>query len=192
MHSVRWWIVPPILLATLSAPVATARLPRTSQTICSAVSDDISDCPRANQIESTPIASSSHVISIWGGARETIALKSDGAVWTWGLNACTLGSGGCGKLGDGTQTSSSLLIQVHGPGNVGYLTSITAIMGGEHANYALKSDGTVWAWGGNFVGQLGDGTYTNTVIPVQVSGLTAVRSLGGRGCHSLAIQMDRA
>src|SRR5438105_11995692 len=94
-------------------------------------------------------AAAANVISLWGGARETIALKSDGTVWTWGLNDCgILGTGACSKLGDGTQLDRLVPVQVHGPGNAGYLTSITAIMGGEHANYALKSDGTVWAWGG--------------------------------------------
>jgi YD repeat-containing protein len=130
------------------------------------------------------------VVSIWGGARESIVLKSDGTVWNWGINDCILGSGPCGKLGDGTATERDMPVQVHGPGNVGYLTSVTAIMGGEHANYAIKSDGTLWAWGGNFVGQLGDGTFTNTVTPVQVSGLTSVTSLGGRGYHNLAIKSD--
>ena len=131
-----------------------------------------------------------HVISIWGGARESIVLKSDGTVWDWGINDCILGTGPCGKLGDGTTTERDMPVQVHGPGNVGYLTSITAIMGGEHTNYALKSDGTLWAWGGNFTGQLGDGTYTNSETPVQVSGLTSVTSLGGRGYHNLAIKSD--
>lgn len=135
--------------------------------------------------------SSAKVISISGGARESIAIKSDGTVWTWGLNSCSnLGTGACGKLGDGTEISRSIPVQVHGPGDVGYLTSITAIMGGEHTNYALKSDGTAWAWGGNFVGQLGDGTYTNTVVPVQVSGLISVTLLGGRGYHNLAVKSD--
>jgi alpha-tubulin suppressor-like RCC1 family protein len=63
-------------------------------------------------------------------------------------------------------------------------------MGGEHANYAVKSDGTLWAWGGNFVGQLGNGTYTNTTTPVQVSGLISVTELGGRGYHNLAVKSD--
>jgi alpha-tubulin suppressor-like RCC1 family protein len=81
---------------------------------------------------------------------------------------------------------------VHGPGNAGVLTSVTAVMGGEHANYAVKSDGTLWAWGGNFVGQLGNGTYTNTTTPVQVSGLISVTALGGRGYHNLAVTSDGA
>src|SRR5689334_8971472 len=84
-------------------------------------------------------------ISVWGGARHSIALMSDGTVWDWGLNAW-------GMLGDGTTSvwptdfvnDRHLPIQVHGPGNVGYLNSMTAIMGGETHNFALKSDGTVW------------------------------------------------
>jgi alpha-tubulin suppressor-like RCC1 family protein len=132
------------------------------------------------------------VISIWGGARESIALKSDGTVWTWGLNNCSngFGNGACGKLGDGTQLTRTVPVRVHGPGDIGYLNSVKAIMGGEHANYALKTDGTLWAWGGNFVGQLGDGTYTNSLTPVQVSGLNSVKSLGGRGYHNLAVKED--
>lgn len=135
--------------------------------------------------------SPANVISLWGGARSSIALKSDGTVWTWGANDCgLLGSGICGKLGDGTQISRSIPIQVHGPGNSGYLTNVNAIMAGEHENYALRSDGTVWSWGGNFAGQLGNGTYTNTTSPVQVSGLVSVTALGGRGYHTLAIRSD--
>jgi alpha-tubulin suppressor-like RCC1 family protein len=137
------------------------------------------------------VVSAVTVISLWGGARSSLALKSDGTVWAWGANNCSgLGSGACGKLGDGTQITRTIPIQVHGPGNIGYLTSITAIMAGEHENYALNSDGTLWAWGGNFFGQLGDGTYTNTVTPVQVSGLISVTALGGRGYHNLALTSD--
>lgn len=135
--------------------------------------------------------SPANVISLWGGARSSIALRSDGTVWTWGANDCgLLGSGICGKLGDGTQISRSIPIQVHGPGNSGYLTNVNEIMAGEHENYALRSDGTVWSWGGNFAGQLGNGTYTNTTSPVQVSGLVSVTALGGRGYHTLAIRSD--
>src|SRR5205085_3257767 len=112
-------------------------------------------------------ASTMRIISLWGGARESIALRSDGTVWDWGLSLCALGNGSCGKLGDGTEISRTVPVQVHGPGNVGFLNSVTAIMGGEHHNYALRADGTVWAWGGNFVGQLGIGSFTNSNLPVQ-------------------------
>jgi alpha-tubulin suppressor-like RCC1 family protein len=48
------------------------------------------------------------------------------------------------------------------------LNSVSAIMGGEHANYALRSDGTVWAWGSGGNGELGNNTYADSSIPVPV------------------------
>jgi YD repeat-containing protein len=180
-----------VLAIVVSAHAATSDLPETNQTICRDAVGKPIGCAQAARGRVAPASSSARVISLWGGARESIALKSDGTVWTWGLNQCSnLGTNPCSKLGDGTEISRSIPIQVHGPGNVGYLTSITAIMGGEHANYALKSDGTLWAWGGNFVGQVGDGTYTNTVAPVQISSLISMTALGGRGYHNLAVKSD--
>jgi alpha-tubulin suppressor-like RCC1 family protein len=139
---------------------------------------------------------SPRVVSIWGGARHGLVLKSDGTVWDWGINMS-------GLLGDNTVSTfpptdpfvggtndRHLPIQVHGPGDVGYLASIVAVMGGEPHNFALKADGTVWSWGSNMFGQLGDGTTVDRPTPVQVSGLTKVNSLGGRGYHSLAVRSD--
>lgn len=180
-----------VLVVVVAVQAATSDLPQTDQVICRNAAGKPIGCAEADRPWVTSAISPAKVISLWGGARESIALKSDGTVWTWGLSSCSgLGTGACGKLGDGTSISRSLPIQVHGPGNIGYLTSTTAIMGGEHANYAVKSDGTLWAWGGNFVGQLGDGTYTNTTTPVQVSGLISVTALGGRGYHNLAVKSD--
>src|SRR3977135_419936 len=86
-----------------------------------------------------PLAAvSADVVSIWGGARGTVILKSDGTVWTWG-------AGSFGKLGINTTTGRSLVpVEVHGAANIDYLHSVTAIMGGESHNMALKSDGTLW------------------------------------------------
>jgi len=67
------------------------------------------------------------------------------------------------------------------------LTGVTAIAVGWRHTVALKNDGTVWAWGLNGYGELGDGTYTNRPTPVQVSGLTGVLAIGAGGFHSLAI-----
>jgi uncharacterized repeat protein (TIGR02543 family) len=121
--------------------------------------------------------------SIWGGAREVITLKPDGTVWTWGLNAR-------GQLGNGTTTDSSLPVQVLGPGGTGFLSGITAVMGGEQHNIALKSDGTVWTWGSGKEDQLGNGNAIDSSTPVQVSGLTSIVMLGSRGYHSVAVKSD--
>jgi alpha-tubulin suppressor-like RCC1 family protein len=51
---------------------------------------------------------------------------------------------------------------------------------------ALKSDGTVWTWGYNVDGKLGDGTNTDRATPLQVIGLTNVVAIAGGGSHSMA------
>jgi len=54
------------------------------------------------------------------------------------------------------------------------MADMVAIAGGDFHTIALRRDGTVWAWGDNGWGQLGDGTTTNRSIPVQVQGLADV------------------
>lgn len=59
--------------------------------------------------------------------------------------------------------------------------------GGETHTLILKSDGTVWSFGLNNVGQLGDSSNTQRRTPVQVSGLTDIVAIAAGGYHSLAI-----
>ena len=68
--------------------------------------------------------------------------------------------------------------------------AVFPIAGGEYHSLALKSDGTVWAWGWNQYGALGDGTTNNRATAVQVSGLSGVVATGGGGFHSLALKSD--
>jgi alpha-tubulin suppressor-like RCC1 family protein len=141
-------------------------------------------------VSSVSLIRAADVVSVWGGARGTIILKSDGTVWTWGANFN-------GKLGIGETNDVRELtpVEVHGAGNVGWLNSVQAIMGGEIHNVALKSDGTVWCWGWNAFGQLGNGTTNDSWVPVQ-AGLTAnppltnVVKLGGRPYFTLAEKGD--
>ncbi|HEY1803160.1 MAG TPA: InlB B-repeat-containing protein [Terracidiphilus sp.] len=122
-------------------------------------------------------------VSIWGGARQVISLLADGSVWTWGYNYN-------GQLGDGTVNNNSTPGQVLGPGGTGFLNNTTMVMGGELHNVALKSDGTVWAWGSDITDQLGDGGTANSLWPQQVNGLSSVVKLGSRGYHSVAVESD--
>ena len=78
---------------------------------------------------------------IAAGGYHTVALRSDGSVWAWGLNHC-------GQLGDGTTIAKSPPVQVRG------LSDVTTIAAGNNHTVALKSDGSVWAWGSNSAGQL--------------------------------------
>jgi alpha-tubulin suppressor-like RCC1 family protein len=133
----------------------------------------------------------SPIVQFWGGGRHTMVLLADGSVWTWGSNVA-------GKLGNNQSSTNYsdnsfdryLPIKVHGPNNVGHLNSIIAVSAGEGINTALRSDGTVWAWGDNEFAQLGNGTTNNAWTPVQVSGLTNIVAISGRAYHTLALKAD--
>ena len=76
-------------------------------------------------------------------------------------------------------------------GTVGTVSSrVTKIAVGGGHTIVLKSDGTVWTWGYNGFGQLGDGTTTNRTTPVQVSGLTGVTAIATGGYHTVALKND--
>jgi hypothetical protein len=70
------------------------------------------------------------------------------------------------------------------------LTDVIAIAGGRDMSYALRSDGTVWAWGLNDTGQLGDGTTTMRTRPVRVGSLTNITAITGGRDHGLAVRSD--
>src|SRR3989337_2660422 len=61
--------------------------------------------------------------------------------------------------------------------------------GGFHT-VSLKSDGTVWAWGYNGYGQLGDGTYTDSSTPVQVIGLRGIAAIAVGHYYTVALKSD--
>lgn len=109
------------------------------------------------------------------GGGYSLALGSDGTVWSWGYNAN-------GQLGDGTTTFRHTPVHVVGPGGTGILTNVVAIAAGANAGYAVKGDGTVWSWGYNNEGELGNGTTGNgSLTPTQVVGI------GGQGFFSGAV-----
>jgi alpha-tubulin suppressor-like RCC1 family protein len=108
-----------------------------------------------------------------------LALDSSGKVWSWG-------AGGSGQLGRGDglyeDTNTAALV----PG----VSNIVAIAGGELHSLALKSDGTVWAWGDDSIYQLGDGTNISRDHPAPVPGLSNVLAIASGADHSFAIRAD--
>jgi alpha-tubulin suppressor-like RCC1 family protein len=112
----------------------------------------------------------------YGSTSTVYALRSDGTVWAWGWNSQE------GRYGNGTTCASpGTACYSDTPVQVSGLTA-TAISIGWAAAYALKSDGTVWAWGGGGSGALGDGKqFTSSAVPVQIAGLSGVTAIGDFG-----------
>ena len=117
--------------------------------------------------------------SIAAGYYHSIALKADGSVWAWGSNIT-------GQIGDGTAVEKSSPVQVLPPGS-----GVIKVAAGRLYSLALKADGSVWAWGQNAWGQIGDGTNTNRFAPVQVlpPGSGVINIVAGRD-FILAIKAD--
>lgn len=90
------------------------------------------------------------------GTNSTYAIKTDGTLWCWGDNATY------GMLGDNTTTARSSPVQT-----ITYGTNWKQVSGLSSATAALKTDGTLWTWGYNAFGLLGDNTNTNRSSPVQ-------------------------
>jgi alpha-tubulin suppressor-like RCC1 family protein len=127
---------------------------------------------------SSPVQVGSGYAVIAAGYDFTLAIKTDGTLWAWGNNAF-------GKLGDGTGGSGDFAIHTS-PVQVG--SGYRAVAAGYNHALGIKTDGTLWAWGENYWGQLGDGTTTQRSSPVQIgSGYSAVAA--GQW-HSVAIKTD--
>ncbi|GGH62574.1 hypothetical protein GCM10008014_39150 [Paenibacillus silvae] len=105
------------------------------------------------------------ITSIGVGLSSGFAVESDGSVWAWGR------TNNYGQLGNGTTE----VIQ-SSPKKLSGITGVRTIAGGEYSTLALKADNTVWSWGRNDKGQLGDGTLSNSLIPIMVSGLNESNS----------------
>jgi alpha-tubulin suppressor-like RCC1 family protein len=121
----------------------------------------------------------SGVTAIAAGKDFSLALKGDGTVWAWGSNSY-------GQVGEGSLNFAGSTVPVVVKG----LNDIKVISAGGSRCFALQGDGTVWAWGENRHGILGDGTNESRYTPIK-SKVNNVKAFdAGDGSHALAIRED--
>jgi len=136
-----------------------------------------------NSNTAVPVQGLTDAVAIAGGhALHALALRQNGTVVAWGRNFN-------GELGDGTTT------QRNSPVPVQNLTNVIAIAVGGNIStnghsLALRNDGTVWAWGVNNAGQLGNATTIQSTVPVQVQNLNNVIAIAAGSQYSLALRND--
>lgn len=120
---------------------------------------------------------------ISAGHNFSLAIKTDGTLWAWGFNSW-------GQLGNGANTRQISPVKI---GTATDWQSISASGGttGGHS-IALKTNGTLWAWGRNSQGQLGDNTLVDKNQPIQIGVDTDWRLIATGGNHSLAIKTTGA
>ena len=138
--------------------------------------------------DNTNVDKSSPVQTIAGGANwkqvacgstHTVAIKTDGTLWVYGYNAYV-------QLGDNTTSSKSSPVQTIAGG-----TNWKQVAGGNRHSAAIKTDGTLWTWGANTYGTLGDNTNVDKSSPVQtITGGTNWKQVACGSSHNVAIKSD--
>lgn len=117
-------------------------------------------------------------IAVAAGASHSAVLMKDGSLWMWGWNDF-------GQMGKGTMSSDKNL-----PSEVKGLTGIKAIAAGDSHTVALKRDGTVWAWGMNDFGQLGDGSTVSKGIPTRLIEFNEIEAIAACAKQTAALKSD--
>lgn len=112
------------------------------------------------------------IASVATGDFATYAVDTSGTMYSWGDNAT-------GQLGINTTTESTTPVEVLGVGGTGNLTYVVAASGGTDFGYALDATGNVYSWGGNTSGDLGNGSTTQSKVPVEVCAVAACTSYLG-------------
>lgn len=130
-----------------------------------------------NYDKSFPVQIMSNVAAVSAGYWHTMAIKTDGTLWAWGLN-------GAGQFGNGTTDSSSVPVQV--------MSGVAAVSTGEHYSMVIKTDGTLWAFGQNNFGQLGNGSTTDNSVPnsVPIKIMSNVKEVSASKSHTMALKTD--
>ena len=114
------------------------------------------------------------------GATHVAAIRSDGTLWTWGYNIA-------GQLGDGTSASKSSPVQI----NTGIFTySWTFVSAGQSHTSAIRTDKTLWTWGLNSSGQLGDNSTTSRSYPEQIGTETSWSSVTNSAASTFAFKSN--
>lgn len=131
------------------------------------------------------IAPLADVVDVAAGPRHSVAVDTNGNVWAWG-------AGSIGQLGNGAFESSPIPVKIPSGAGAG-VEDATKVAAGRSHSLALRSSAVgsdLRAWGGNFYGQLGDGSTEDAGSPVEVMGLSGVETLAAGHDHSLALRSD--
>ncbi len=129
----------------------------------------------ANQNVPIQVGTANDWVEVSAGTNHTLAIKTNGTLWAWG-------DGQFGALGNGLFNSATWTVT-----QVGTATDWIHVSAGNRFSIALKNNGTLWSWGLNTVGQLGQNNLTNLNVPTQVGTSTNWSAIDAGEQHALAL-----
>ncbi len=127
----------------------------------------------------TLVATIDDAVAIAVGSEHSLAVRSNGSVWTWGRNSQ-------GQLGYGVADWNAHRV----PEQVNGLSGALGVAAGWGHSAAVLNDGTVWGWGDNDEGQLGDDTNINRYYPVQTTEMVDATAVACGSFHTVALMGD--
>jgi len=131
-------------------------------------------CGGSGSDQSTSTTPKQTSVGLAGGFTHSVAVRSDGTVWYWGM------------LGTPSYPSH---IQTGGPTPLPGIDDAVQVFAGYDQDFIIRADGSLWAFGMNFNGELGDGSTILREIPAVVVGMNGVKTLSS--CrHTLAVMQD--
>ena len=138
-------------------------------------------CGHDGGIRTSPfrIGTATNWASVSAGSAHTVAVRTDGTLWAWGSRAD-------GRTGLGTPVTGNTFI----PTQVGTATNWATVSAGVNHTVAVRMDATLWAWGNNASGQLGDGTITQHTSPVQIGTATDWALVSVGASYTVSVRED--
>jgi alpha-tubulin suppressor-like RCC1 family protein len=148
------------------------------------VGDNIAGQPLSSPVQT--VSGGTNWKQVSGGGRHSAAIKTDGTLWLWGSNKYFDDIADSGQLGNNLQNSRSSPVQTVAGG-----TNWKQVSGGGYHTACIKTDGTLWLWGNNSDGELGNNTRTRKSSPIQtVAGGTNWKQVGCGYYFTAAIKTD--
>ena len=182
--SIPYWLFEPENAFTLSGAAA---LEGGSNHTCALMDNGTMKCWGGDYGSDTPVdvAGISGATALAAGDSYDCALINDGTVQCWGYNTY-------GQLGNGTYASSTVPVPVTGLSDAVDIDTSHQTLGLDATAHtcAALSGGGVQCWGGNSFGQLGDGSYATSTVPVSVSGVSTAVGVCTGNTHSCALLAD--